>query len=95
MLPHLLAGASVSSYFDGNDPRVTEIRVGGGFPLSRVLGLSGFGVFGGIALFFPWQTSHAFLSEGWPCTVMELMITARQPSSFRCSRGALFGELGP
>ncbi len=43
-----------------------------GFPLSSPLALSCFGVIGGIALLFPWRTSRAFVSEGWPCAVMEL-----------------------
>jgi hypothetical protein len=66
------------------------------FPLSLVLALSGFGVFGGIALFFPWQTSHAFVSEGWPCAVMELMLAVPAAVVFwmLARRGALFGGAG-
>jgi hypothetical protein len=66
------------------------------FPLSLVLALSGFGVFGGIALLFPWRTSHAFVSEGWPCAVMELMIAVPAAVVFclLAGRGALFGGAG-
>lgn len=66
------------------------------FPLSLVLALSGAGVFGGIALLFPWRTSHAFVSEGWPCAVMELMIAVPAAAVFwlLARRGALFGGAG-
>ena len=66
------------------------------FPLSLVLALSGFGVFGGIALLFPWRTSNAFVSEGWPCTVMQLMIAVPAAVVFwlLARRGALFGGAG-
>ncbi len=66
------------------------------FPLSLVLALSGLGVFGGIALLFPWRTSHAFVSEGWPCAVMELMIAVPASVVFwlLARRGALFGGAG-
>ena len=67
-----------------------------GFPLSLVLALSGIGVIGGIALFFPWQTSHAFVSEGWPCAAMELMIAVPATVIFwlLARRGALFASAG-
>jgi len=66
------------------------------FPLSLVLALSGFGVLGGIALLFPWRTSGAFVSEGWPCAVMELMIAVPGAAVFwlLARRGALFGGAG-
>jgi hypothetical protein len=66
------------------------------FPLSLVLALSGIGVIGGIALFFPWQPSHAFVSEGWPCAVMELMIAVPAALVFclLARRGALFASAG-
>ena len=66
------------------------------FPLSLVLALSGIGVIGGIALFFPWRASHAFVSEGWPCAAMELTIAI--PATFifwlLARRGALFASAG-
>jgi hypothetical protein len=67
-----------------------------GFPLSLVLALSGIGVIGGIALFFPWQASRAFVSEGWPCAAMELMIAVPAAVVFwlLARRGALFASAG-
>jgi len=67
-----------------------------GLPLSLVLALSGIGVIGGIALFFPWQASRAFVSEGWPCAFMELMIAAPATVIFwlLARRGALFASAG-
>jgi hypothetical protein len=67
-----------------------------GFPLSLVLALSSFGLFGGIALLFPWRTSHAFVSEGWPCAAMELMIAVPAAVVFwlLARRGTLFGGAG-
>ena len=67
-----------------------------GFPLSLVLALSGIGVIGGIALFFPWQASHAFVSEGWPCAAMELTIAVPAAVVFWlfARRGALFASAG-
>jgi hypothetical protein len=66
------------------------------FPLPFVLALSGFGVIGGIALLFPWRTSHAFVSEGWPCAAMELMIGVPAAVVFwlLARRGALLGGAG-
>jgi hypothetical protein len=66
------------------------------FPLPFVLALSGLGVIGGIALLFPWRTSRAFVSEGWPCAVMELTIAVPAAVVFclLARRGALFGEAG-
>jgi hypothetical protein len=68
----------------------------GAFPLSLVLALSGIGVIGGIALLFPWQASHAFISEGWPCAAMELMIAVPATVIFwlLARRGALFASAG-
>lgn len=67
-----------------------------GFPLSVALAVSGFGVIGGIALLFPWRTSAAFVSEGWPCAVMELTIAVPAAVVFwlLARRGALFGGAG-
>ncbi len=66
------------------------------FPLSPVLALSGIGVIGGMALFFPWRASNAFVSEGWPCAAMELTIAV--PTTFifwlLARRGALFASAG-
>jgi hypothetical protein len=61
-------------------------------PLPLVLTLFGVGVVGGLALLFPWTASPAFVSEGWPCGLMELAIAA--PAAFifwlLARRGALF-----
>ena len=67
-----------------------------GFPLSFVLALSGLGVISGIALLFPWQTSHAFVSEGWPCGALEVMIAIPATVIFwlLARRGALFASAG-
>jgi hypothetical protein len=67
-----------------------------GLPISLVLALSGIGVIGGIALFFPWQASHAFVSEGWPCAAMELVIAVPATVIFwlLARRGALFASAG-
>jgi hypothetical protein len=67
-----------------------------GFPLSLVLALSGIGVIGGIALLFPWRASHAFVSEGWPCAAMELMIAVPATVVFWlfARQGALFRSAG-
>lgn len=69
---------------------------GRGLPLSLVLALAGIGVIGGIALFFPWQVSHAFVSEGWPCAAMELMIAVPATAIFwlLARRGVLFASAG-
>ena len=66
------------------------------FPLSFVLALAGIGVIGGIALLFPWRASHAFVSEGWPCAAMELMIAVPATVIFwlLARRGALFASAG-
>lgn len=67
-----------------------------GFPVPLVVALSGIGVIGGIALFFPWPESHAFVSEGWPCAGMELMIAVPATGVFwlLARRGALFASAG-
>jgi hypothetical protein len=67
-----------------------------GFPLSLGLVLLGLEVLGGMALLFPWQTSRAFVSEGWPCAVMELMIAVPAAVVFwlLARRGALLGGAG-
>jgi hypothetical protein len=66
------------------------------FPLWLVLALSGLGVIGGMALFFPWQVSHTFVSEGWPCAAMELMIAVPGTVIFwlLARRGAIFASAG-
>jgi hypothetical protein len=66
------------------------------FPLSFVLALSGIGVLSGIMLLFPWQASHAFVSQGWPCAALEVMIAIPATVIFwlLARRGALFASAG-
>jgi len=63
-------------------------------PLSLVLGLSGVGTIAAITLNFPWRTSSAFVSEGWPCASMELMLAIPAAVVFwlLARRGALFAS---
>jgi hypothetical protein len=62
------------------------------FPLWFVLTLSSFALIGGFALLFPWHASPAFVSEGWPCSVMELAIAVPAAVAFwlLARRGVLF-----
>jgi hypothetical protein len=64
-----------------------------GFP-PFVLAPFGFGVIGAIALLFRWRTFRAFVADGWPCAVMELMITVPATLVFwlLARRGALFAS---
>jgi hypothetical protein len=66
------------------------------FALSTVLALLGGGAIGGIAWLFPWHASNRFVSEGWPCAVMELAIAVPGAVVFwlLARRGALFGGAG-
>ncbi len=65
-------------------------------PFSLVLTLSGLVPIAGIALLFPWRTSGTFVSEGWPCAALELIIAI--PSAIIywliARRGALFASPG-
>ena len=45
-----------------------------GLPFWLVLALSGLVPVAGIARLFSWRTSSAFVSEGWPCAALELII---------------------
>jgi len=65
-------------------------------PFSVEVGLAGVLLTAGIALLFPWQTSGAFVSEGWPCAAMELMIAVPAMVVFwlLARRGALFASPG-
>ncbi len=67
-----------------------------GLPFWLVLTLSGLVPIVGIALLFPWGTSGAFVSEGWPCAALELIIAI--PSALvywlMARRGALFASPG-
>jgi len=65
-----------------------------GFPAWLVLTFAGLAVLGGIAVLFPWRTSRAFVSEGWPCAATEVMLTVPSAVFFAlvARRGALFGD---
>jgi hypothetical protein len=64
------------------------------FPMSVALALWGTAFAGGIALLFPWRHSISFVSEGWPCAAMELIIAIPAAALFWWlgRRGALFRE---
>ena len=65
-------------------------------PVPVVLALFGLGAIGALAFLFPWRIAEAFVSEGWPCALMELAVVA--PATvvfyFVARRGALFAEAG-
>lgn len=65
-------------------------------PFSLVLTFSALVPIAGITLLFPWRTSAAFVSEGWPCAALELIIAI--PSAvvywLIARRGALFASPG-
>jgi negative regulator of sigma F NrsF-like protein len=65
-------------------------------PFWMLLVTSGLAVSGGMALLFPWRASHVFVSEGWPCAVMELAIAVPAAAIFwsLARRGALFASAG-
>ncbi len=65
-------------------------------PFSRVLTVSGLVPIAGIALLFPWHTSSAFVSEGWPCAALELTIAIPSAAVYGllARRGALFASPG-
>lgn len=50
----------------------------------------------GIAALFPWDTSSAFVSEGWPCAALELVIAIPAAVVYWliARRGALFASPG-
>jgi len=67
-----------------------------GLSFSLMLALSGLVPIAGIALLFPWRTSSAFVTAGWPCAALELAIAT--PSAvvywLIARRGALFVSPG-
>lgn len=67
-----------------------------GMTLWGLLTLGGVAVFGGLAMLFPWQGSGKFVSEGWPCAVMELTIAIPATAVFwlLARKGALFASAG-
>jgi hypothetical protein len=67
-----------------------------GVPFSPVLALSSLIPIVGIALLFPWRTSGAFVSDGWPCATLELVIAIPATVVYWliARRGALFASPG-
>ena len=67
-----------------------------GFPMTVALTLWGIGTAGGIAALFPWRSSAAFVSEGWPCGAQELIVALGSAILFwlLAQRGALFEDAG-
>ena len=67
-----------------------------GLPFSLVLTLSGLVLIAGIALLFPWRIPNAFVSEGWPCAALELIIAIPSAVVYWviARRGALFASPG-
>jgi len=65
-------------------------------PFWLMLTLSGLVPIAGIALLFPWHASSAFVSEGWPCAALELMIAIPSVAVYwlLARRGALFASPG-
>jgi hypothetical protein len=89
LLAALLAGAGIlfslaaAAEMIPGSPRVLSFSI--------TVALSAAGVTAGISLLFPWRTSRAFVSEGWPCAVMELIIAVPAVAVFWlvARRGAL------
>ncbi|HLI83558.1 MAG TPA: hypothetical protein VKV17_06545 [Bryobacteraceae bacterium] len=65
-----------------------------GIPVAVVCALSGLAVIAGIGLNFPWMSPGSFVSEGWPCAMLELTIAAPATLVFwlLARRGALFAS---
>lgn len=86
------AGAFFSFALAGRMIPGTRRRV----PLSAALALWALALAGGIALFFPWRHSIAFISEGWPCAATEVVVAIPAAALFWWlgRRGALFGDAG-
>jgi len=61
-----------------------------------VLPLAGLSVIIAMGLLFPWRTSAAFVSQGWPCAFLEAIITVPAGVVFLllARRGALFASPG-
>jgi len=65
-------------------------------PFALVLTLSASSVIAAIALLFPWRTSSAFVSEGRPCGLVELIVAIPAAAVFwlLARRGVLFASAG-
>ncbi len=62
------------------------------FPVRLALASSAIAAAGAIWLLFPWVTPRAFVSEGWPCAVMESIVALPAAGVFwlLARRGAFF-----
>lgn len=67
-------------------------------PFGWKVALSGIGIMAGFARLFPWRAPAAFVSEGWPCALMEagIAVVALPVLVVLARRGARFSsaELG-
>lgn len=65
-------------------------------PFSLVLLLSSLVMIIAFAMLFPWRTSAAFVSEGWPCSALELIIAIPATGVYWwiARRGALLASAG-
>jgi hypothetical protein len=63
-------------------------------PFGLVIALSAFSFIAAITLLFPWRTNAAFVSEGWPCALLELVIAMPVVAAFwlLARRGVLFAS---
>jgi len=83
----LFVAKLVEQMIPGSQSRVSQ---------STVLTFGGIGLFGGLAILFPWQSSPHFVSEGWPCAVLELAAGVPVTGIFwlLARRGTLFASAG-
>jgi hypothetical protein len=67
-----------------------------GVPFSLVATLSALVPIAAFALLFPWRVSSAFVSDGWPCAALELLIAIPAAVVYWliARRGALFASPG-
>lgn len=94
LMAAILAGAGILFSFTLAWRMVPGSRWG--LPFSLVLTLSGLVPIAGIALLFPWRTSGPFVSEGWRCAALELIIALPAAAAYwlLARRGALFASAG-
>lgn len=66
------------------------------FPLTLALALAGSSLAAGMGLLFSWRSPQGFISEGWPCALMEGLIAIPAFAVFWlfARRGALFPSAG-
>jgi Negative regulator of sigma F len=66
------------------------------WPQALTFALPAIAAFGGLAVLFPWRQSDAFVSEGWHCALLEVVIAASVAALFwlLARRGILFSSPG-